>query len=253
MASPNEDGFIVCTNCDRELPGTKEYFFEHRDEFYPHCKECKGSEFGIQKPNYALDAKENHKFCARCLEELPATNEYFYTDNSSSDNLTVACKTCWNGTEYGIHKPNANRSDGKWKCSSCDDVYERTTENFYTQGDRLSPHCKECHCQKRTQRNRAKGSDTLNQFSGKSWSAVKDEYNHECAYCGESDCTLHRDHIVPVSKGGDTTVANIVPACESCNLSKADKRVSKWYPNQEFYTQERMDRILNTPICLYNG
>lgn len=40
-----------------------------------------------------------------------------------------------------------------------------------------------------------------------------------CIYCG-SDGPLLMDHVVPLGRGGDNSLANVVPACDSCNASK---------------------------------
>ena len=53
-----------------------------------------------------------------------------------------------------------------------------------------------------------------------------DEYVGLCAYCQESATTL--DHVVPISKGGAHSKANLVPACKSCNSSKHDKTLIVW-------------------------
>ena len=46
----------------------------------------------------------------------------------------------------------------------------------------------------------------------------------KCFYCGRSSfidgVLLHVDHIYPVKCGGETIMANLVTACERCNLSK---------------------------------
>lgn len=47
-----------------------------------------------------------------------------------------------------------------------------------------------------------------------------------CRYCGvsiESGTILHADHVVPESKGGPTTLENLVTACIDCNLGKSDR------------------------------
>tara|TARA_Y100001970_G_C14167281_1_gene822045 strand:- start:1005 stop:1580 length:576 start_codon:yes stop_codon:yes gene_type:complete len=46
--------------------------------------------------------------------------------------------------------------------------------------------------------------------------------NGKCVKCG-SQYELHYDHIIPVSKGGSTTLENIELLCQECNLSKSDK------------------------------
>lgn len=48
-----------------------------------------------------------------------------------------------------------------------------------------------------------------------------------CTYCGEETQTTF-DHVIPVSKGGDDSISNQVPACESCNSSKSNKDVIEW-------------------------
>lgn len=49
--------------------------------------------------------------------------------------------------------------------------------------------------------------------------------DHRCQYCGEqlpaSQLTL--DHVVPRSRGGTTSWANIVAACRPCNTRKANR------------------------------
>jgi hypothetical protein len=46
-----------------------------------------------------------------------------------------------------------------------------------------------------------------------------------CAYCGEvfHEDQLEREHIKPVSRGGDDTWTNVVAACHTCNQRKANK------------------------------
>lgn len=50
----------------------------------------------------------------------------------------------------------------------------------------------------------------------------------KCQYCGASapDVPLHIDHIQPVSKGGKTTLLNLVTSCADCNGGKAAKPLS---------------------------
>jgi 5-methylcytosine-specific restriction endonuclease McrA len=44
----------------------------------------------------------------------------------------------------------------------------------------------------------------------------------ECQYCGDGN-DLTFDHVVPRSKGGQTTWENVVAACSPCNLTKGGK------------------------------
>jgi 5-methylcytosine-specific restriction endonuclease McrA len=46
-----------------------------------------------------------------------------------------------------------------------------------------------------------------------------------CSFCGATarEKTLHIDHIIPVSKGGETVKENLQVLCETCNLQKNNK------------------------------
>ena len=52
--------------------------------------------------------------------------------------------------------------------------------------------------------------------------AILERDGFMCIYCGKNgtEGTLHVDHVVPVSKGGETTEDNLVTACVECNLGK---------------------------------
>jgi len=47
----------------------------------------------------------------------------------------------------------------------------------------------------------------------------------ECQYCGDAYASeeLTFDHVLPRSRGGRTTWENVVTACQSCNLAKANR------------------------------
>jgi 5-methylcytosine-specific restriction endonuclease McrA len=46
--------------------------------------------------------------------------------------------------------------------------------------------------------------------------------SHQCQYCGNrKELTL--DHVLPKSRGGQTTWQNLVAACKRCNSLKGDK------------------------------
>lgn len=46
-----------------------------------------------------------------------------------------------------------------------------------------------------------------------------------CQYCGKRppEVILHIDHIIPVSKGGEDEIENLLTACADCNLGKASR------------------------------
>lgn len=48
-----------------------------------------------------------------------------------------------------------------------------------------------------------------------------------CAYCGGLRPGL-MEHMVPLSRGGGNTLANVVPACVGCNNRKKNQTVEEW-------------------------
>lgn len=49
-----------------------------------------------------------------------------------------------------------------------------------------------------------------------------------CAYCGGDGAALQKDCMLPISRGGRYTLANVVPACGPCNASKCNLEVTTW-------------------------
>lgn len=72
---------------------------------------------------------------------------------------------------------------------------------------------------------------TRNDFTAAQWQLLVRVFGGRCAYCLRKSVKLHADHIVPLSRGGDNTLTNIVPACARCNLKKGP---ATWKPVLKF-------------------
>jgi 5-methylcytosine-specific restriction endonuclease McrA len=53
------------------------------------------------------------------------------------------------------------------------------------------------------------------------WVLRRDGY--ACQYCGRTDGELTMDHVLPLSRGGQTNWTNVVTACVPCNRRKANR------------------------------
>lgn len=51
--------------------------------------------------------------------------------------------------------------------------------------------------------------------------------NYTCRYCGEKARSPHADHVYPESRGGVTSVDNLVTSCKACNVKKQAK-IGMW-------------------------
>ena len=74
------------------------------------------------------------------------------------------------------------------------------------------------------------------------WHARFALFGYRCAWCGKAVARPHRDHVIPLAKGGTNWAANIVPSCGACNISKSDR-----HPRE--FVRSRMSRGL--PVTRY--
>ena len=71
---------------------------------------------------------------------------------------------------------------------------------------------------------------------------IKEQWEYKCAYC-ESEENITLDHIIPQCKGGFDVKTNVISCCHSCNQSKGHEHWKLWYVQQDFYSEERFDKI----------
>lgn len=64
-------------------------------------------------------------------------------------------------------------------------------------------------------------------ITDRDWRRLCFRWDNRCAYCAERR-PLQRDHVVPITRGGQHSIGNLIPACKPCNLSKMDKFVMEW-------------------------
>ena len=77
------------------------------------------------------------------------------------------------------------------------------------------------------------------------WKKVINYFNNECAYCGDKNTELEQEHVIPVNLGGKYEMGNIIPACRRCNSSKNNSDMHEWYKRQNFFNNDRLDKIVN--------
>lgn len=75
----------------------------------------------------------------------------------------------------------------------------------------------------RRNKRRAREANVIATLTASEWKQILADWNYSCAYCGRSLDTVHREHFVPLIKGGAYAKGNIVPACPTCNRKKGDK------------------------------
>ena len=56
---------------------------------------------------------------------------------------------------------------------------------------------------------------------------IKRLYGQPCYACGSKD-NIQIDHIIPLARGGNHSIGNLMPLCRSCNCSKNDLFFMQW-------------------------
>lgn len=71
---------------------------------------------------------------------------------------------------------------------------------------------------------KAKKHIAVNTLTSKEWLDILIAHEFKCIYCGKhfSKFEMTKEHIIPVSVGGNNTKENVVPACMKCNAKMKD-------------------------------
>lgn len=83
------------------------------------------------------------------------------------------------------------------------------------------------HKRAQNSRRRARERGDGERWSHDDWLRLVEAFDHRCAYCGAS-ARLTVDHRVPLMRGGPNTIANILPACKSCNSRKGRRTEAEY-------------------------
>lgn len=235
----------VCTKCNLELPATKEYFHAKKNGLYglaSQCKKCRKEYFDSRKgikQEYDKQYREENKAHLRKIKKI-------YTENNKEK------KKEYDKNRYELNKEYfSERSKRYYKQNA--EIIKANSQKWYEENkEYANKQSLEWHRRNREKshfiksRNRYKrkqqAKDLPCSFTKKDWLTTKKYFNYECAYCGVKS-KLTQDHFIPVSKGGEYTINNIVPVCKSCNSSKLNKDFQEWYPEQEFYNIKREKKI----------
>lgn len=87
-----------------------------------------------------------------------------------------------------------------------------------------------------------KRHDGIQELTQQQWELCQSYFGHKCCYCGGTG-ELTKDHLIPLKEGGKMEIANIVPACRSCNSSKGARQWQEWYIHSPAFDRIRYQRI----------
>jgi len=224
-----------CSKCGEEKPATNEYFGNAYGKLKARCKFC-DKEY---KKEYALKNKEKIKQHKKEYYQHAKYKAEEYRENNkdklmekrkeynkqNKDKLNERCKEY-----YKQNKDKINERKKIYRQQNKDKIKDYRQQNM----DKSRAYCQK----RRAIKKQLPATLTLEQ-----WIAIKNSFNNSCAYCSKGK-KLEQEHFIPLSKGGDYTEQNIIPACRSCNGSKYNNDFHEWYPTFKHYTKEREQKIL---------
>jgi 5-methylcytosine-specific restriction endonuclease McrA len=123
----------------------------------------------------------------------------------------MALTECEKSRRWRVAHPNGNRDKRrKYRANNLLNARESTSkwQKENPENHRINEHIR------RTRITKAGGRYTL-----KEWNELCAKYNFTCLCCTKKTI-LTPDHIIPVAKGGSSSIRNIQPLCQICNSRK---------------------------------
>lgn len=94
---------------------------------------------------------------------------------------------------------------------------------------------------------RLKEENQGNGITKEQWLEMMEFFDWKCAYSGEyiggNSKNRTIDHIVSLDKNGEHEIWNCVPMYANYNSGKRNKNMEEWYIKQDFYSEERLNKI----------
>jgi 5-methylcytosine-specific restriction endonuclease McrA len=174
------------------------------------CTRKRQNEWRREK-TFSGDERPDMKICCTCKMEKPSGE--FGVSTREKDGLCDKCKAC-RKAYYERNKEAISRKSAAWQRKNIDRHKERMRRYILRHPERYKVANKIHAENRRTRKSKAGGS-----FTVKEWRELCDRYGNCCLACGKQ-VSLTADHIVPVSKGGTSSIDNIQPLCQSCNSKK---------------------------------
>lgn len=238
----------ACIKCGIEKPYTEEWFIRKSGRSRPSsiCKECERKRLReYKRSNKELMRKQRKKYRENNKDRIKEKSREYVRKNK--DRLTEYAK-CYreNRKEKRSETMYKYIESNKEKILAYKKLYRIKNRDKIREYDQTKRSTPEGRMQriKNQQARLARKRVLQNDFDLNHWGSCKSFFNHQCAYCGTSDVKLQQEHFIPLSKGGEYTVNNIVPSCRRCNNSKHAKDFFKWYRNQPHYSKVREEKIL---------
>ena len=180
-------------NKEHLLGYSKKYNTEHKEQIKEYYKKWVENNSDKKKKN-------NKRYYENNLKKIKERNKKFHKQ--------------FHKQYFQEHKENLEEYLTQWrKKNNYCSLWKRTEKG-------------RANNQRSNSKRRARLREIINTLTSEEWLDILTQHNFKCAYCGKeliNSFDTTRDHIIPISKGGNNTKENIVPSCRSCNSKKYNK------------------------------
>ena len=198
------------------------------------------------------------KKCSKCSKLLVANSINFNKQKGGKYGLMNRCKECrkieskewrennkerkkeYNKEYYENNKERKKEYDKEYYENNKEHIKEYYKEYYENNPDKVFNYANK---RRSIEENQGRG------ISKDQWYEMMEFFDWKCAYSGEyiggkeNRCIRSIDHIIPLSKGGENEIWNCIPMHRSYNSSKFTNDMLEWYQQQEFYSEERLNKI----------
>ena len=238
-------GFMnICKECRREKRKLqdKEYREKNKEEIKKREKEWRKTNYIRYKE---IHKKSNDKYRENNREKIKETRKekYYINLEKSRENSRERAKKYYKNNSEKVKENKKNyiknnpekyresqrKTHKKWKENNPEKVFN-------------------AHNKRRINEEKGNGINKMQ------WLEMMQYFNFEDAYSGEplNIQTRSIDHIIPLNKNGVNEIYNCVPMTRTNNSSKHDKDMEEWYQEQDFYSEDRLQKIYEWQEYAFN-
>jgi len=173
------------------------------------------------------------RICKACGAFFADEREGFYFSKNRTKPISPRCKSCWNEYQKQRYIPGkvvTEAEQQRRRAYSLARYYRiyATPEGREILKERSKKWQQEnpskVSARKRIEKHKRRARKTGNggSFTEQEWQALCARFENRCLRCGEHK-PLTADHVLPLSRGGDSNITNIQPLCGPCNSSKGTR------------------------------
>ena len=178
------------------------------------------------------------KHCRRCGVELEEQGNWSPSYVKKQDYICVGCTKAYHAQYHAEHRVELNERRRERYAAHHEREIERSHHYYVAHREERGEYSRQyfgrwakANPDKRRRnehRRRARMANLPATLTTEQWQEILESYGHACAYCGATGVPLEQEHMIPVSRGGGYTAANIVPACGPCNSRKGTKTAEEF-------------------------